>query len=459
MGGAFCSIADDATAIFFNPAGMAFLRGTSMEMDALIVNGQFRFVPSDTPPGTVVPPKGYSGATQQPFIPLASIYLTHRLNERIALGFGLYTPNGLATNWTNFHDSDPYNGKYVGRFAGSRAGLQQYWVQPTVAVRLTKSQALSVGVAFVHTHLFLEESILNPLDKPDDFGRRLAEEIFPGTDPNAAFRSFSRLLPEGRLRAAAVGNKFGVAAGYLFKHKKSGTSIGLNYRSHVVTHLKGDAAFAFTKTGSILPFLSKDRTLETEFPNQGISATLVTPGTYVVGISNSRIWHGTLAVDFRLQDFHRFQDLPINFEKTHDSKGNEIGTPAERRINFNFVNSYMVQVGYEHEVTSPKGPARMRPMLKGVTLRAGYVYDRSPVPEKSIGPLFPDTNRHSWTAGMTKPLTKVDLSLFYQFMQFINTTTNVAANQYQFTNGEYRNFANLIGLGMQFHLGGRHAND
>lgn len=455
MGGAFTAIADDPTAIFFNPAGIAFLRGTTMEMDSLIVNGQFRFIPNDTPAGAVVPAKGYSGATQQPFIPIASLYFTKRISNRLAVGFGGYTPAGLAANWTNFNDSDPASGKYVGRFAGSRAALQQYWFQPTVAVRLSNSQALALGIAFVHTHLFLEQSFLNPLEKPEEFGLGLARAVFPGVDPEAAYRSFARLLPEGRLRAAATANKYGVAVGYLYKHRSSGTNIGLNYRSHVVSHLKGKASFAFTNTGALLPFLPKTNTLDVQFPNQGIAATFVTPGQYAVGISNSKMAGGTLAFDFVVQDFRRFQDLPINFEKTRDADGDEIGTPPERRLNFNFHNSYVFRAGYEHAApASLPGPAMLRKMFKDVTLRAGYVFDKSPVPEKSVGPLFPDTDRHSWTVGMTKSLRAVDLSLFYQFMQFVNTKTNVPANNYQFTNGEYRNFANLIGMGLRWRQGG-----
>ena len=47
MGGAFTAVADDPTAIFFNPAGIAYLKGMQVSMDMLIVAGQFRFIPSD----------------------------------------------------------------------------------------------------------------------------------------------------------------------------------------------------------------------------------------------------------------------------------------------------------------------------------------------------------------------------------------------------------------------------
>ena len=453
MGGAFTSIADDPSALFFNPAGIAFLNGTNLQMDSLVVAGQFRFFPSATPPGAVVPAKGFSGTNHLPFIPIASMYFTRRVNKKLAVGFAAYTPFGLAANYTNFNDSDPANTKFVGRFAGSRAMLQQYWFQPTVAYRLTPNTAISVGLAFVHTHILLEQSFLNPYDKGDDFGRRLALTIFPGQDPDAAFRSFARLAPEGRLRAAAVANAPGISAGFLYKSPKSGTNIGMMVRSAVVSHLEGKASFAFAGTGALVPFLPKDQTLPLVFPNQAIKGLFTTPATYVIGISNNRVWHGTLAFDFRLQQFNRFQDFPINFTVTKDARGRDLGTQPERRLVFDFGNSWLLQGGYERPISADKVPKMMRSLMSDVTLRAGYVFDHSPVPDKSVGPLFPDSSRNSVTVGMTKKRGNLDLTLFYQRMMMLDRVTNVPDNNYQFTNGDYRNFAHLAGMSMRMRLG------
>ena len=108
----------------------------------------------------------------------------------------------------------------------------------------------------------------------------------------------------------------------------------------------------------------------------------------------------------------------------------------------------LLQAGYERALGAARG------MLKDVTWRAGYVYDRTPVVDKSVGPLFPDSSRHSITAGMTKRVGQMELTLFYQAMQMINRTVDVPANSYQFTTGDYRNFAHLAGAGMRFRLGG-----
>src|SRR5882724_5564461 len=141
MGGAFTSIADDGSALFFNPAGIAFQKGLKLEMDALTVTGLFRFTPSLTPPGTTVPANGYSGSVKPHFIPVANLYLSKDISKRFTFGFGVMVPFGLSANFTNFHDGDPTGTKFVGRFDGTRARLESYWFQPTLAYQLTESSA------------------------------------------------------------------------------------------------------------------------------------------------------------------------------------------------------------------------------------------------------------------------------------------------------------------------------
>jgi hypothetical protein len=208
MGNAFTGIADDGSALVYNPAGIAFQPGTHLTMDTSVVVGLFRFTPSATPPGQVVPPNGYSQNIKPKFIPLAFFYITHQISSKWTIGFATFTPFGLSANSTNFNDADPNLTKFVGRFAGTRVRLESYWFQPTVAYKINENLAISVAPAFVHTHLFLEESILNPLGYDDGlkFGRTAAPTILPGLPVNQAAAIIARLLPEGRSRIAGTGN-------------------------------------------------------------------------------------------------------------------------------------------------------------------------------------------------------------------------------------------------------------
>lgn len=441
MGGAFAATADDASAIFYNPAGIAFQKGTQLESDMLAVVGLFRFFPGNAPVGQQVPSNGFSGLVKPHFIPVGGLYATHTLTPKWTLGFGIFVPFGLAANFENFNDGDPQNTKYPARYAGDRAALQEYWFQPTVAYRLAENHSIAIGVAYVHTHIFLQESILNPLTDGKDFGKEFAPTIFPGIDPTLAAASIARLLPEGRFRAAATANSPGASLGYMYKNPRLKTNVGITWRSAVANHLHGNAAFSFLSNGTLPQFLPSGTTMNTLFPNQKISGTFTTPATYSIGVSNSAFKNTTFELDFEIQDFRRFKDFPINFSKT----GDDIATPAEQRLKFDFTNSYVVKFGMEKHFQQ----------FGGADVRAGYSFDHSPVPDKSVNALFPDSTRNSLTVGLSKARGNMELSAYYQAMFFVDRVTNVADNVNQYTNGDYNNFAHLLGVGLRLFPGGR----
>jgi long-chain fatty acid transport protein len=436
MGTAFTSVADDGSALFYNPAGIAFSEGMNFQMDNLAVVGLFRFVPSDPAPGTSVPEKGFSGSIKPKFIPVGSLYFTKKLSERLAFGFGMFAPFGLAANFTNFNDSDPALTKYTGRFAGTRAKLESFWFQPTVAYKLTKNSSVAVGLALVHTHLLIESSFLNPKDDALDFGREAAATVFPGVDKEQAARVIARLLPEGRSRIAGTANSPGFNLGYLYKKPDGKFNFGFMFRSAVTNHLKGKASFAFGTGYALEKFVGEDLLFKA-FPNQDITGSFTTPATYSAGVSRKGPFDSLISFDMRLQDYKRFASVPLNFSKTV-ATDKAVRTPAERRLIFDFRNSWVAAVGMEK---------KMRPDM---SMRLGYIFDRSPVVDKSVGPLFPDSDRHSFTLGATKTMRGVDFTMFYEAMQFVNRTVNVPANNIQGTNGEYRNFAHLLGTSLRF---------
>jgi len=440
MGGAFAAIANDGSAIFYNPAGIAFQKGMRMQMDMLAVIGLFRYFPSDSPPGTVIPEKGYNLNTSPHMILVGGMYLTKDVSPKLTFGFGTFAPFGLAANATNFKDSDPANLKYVGRFAGTRAKLESFWLQPTLGYQLTKNSSIGIGIALVHTHLLLEQSIINPYSADGQvFGENLASKIFPGADPTQAGKFIARLLPEGRSRLAGTSNSPGFNVGYLYKHEKAKTNIGLMWRSAVTHHLSGRASFAFTTGYPLEPFIGKD-TIPNLFPAQDIKGSFTTPATYSFGVSNSAFFNSTISFQVDFQDFHRFGDVPVNFSKTV-AQGTAL--PSELKVPFSFENSYILRAGVDKSVGEKSA------------VRFGYFFDHSPVKDPSVGALFPDSSRNNLTFGLSRIMGNKEFSFFYQAMWLVNRTTFAAENINQFTNGTYNNFVHLVGLGMRMHIGAK----
>lgn len=451
MGTAFIATADDPSAIFYNPAGIAFQSGVHMEADLGGVVGLFRFTPSSTPVGQVVPPDGYSGSIKPHIIPLANMYATMQYNDKITFGFGIFTPFGLSADFDNFHDGDPDLTKFVGRFAGTSAALQTFWLQPTIAYKITKNSAFAAGPAFVHTHLIIQQSILNPLGDGLTFGRDAASTVFPGVPQEQAAEVIARMLPEGRSRVAGTANSPGAAAGYLYKNDRFKTDLGLMWRSAVTNHLSGKASFAFGDQPYTLEQYVGSSFLYNAFPDQHVTGSFTEPATWGAGISNHSFFHTRIELDARFQDYQRFRsvplDFPINSQNTRFYSGGvpgdnttAVAIDPEKILAFDFHNSWNIGLGLERAINDK------------TTIRMGYLWDKSPVPDQSVGPYFPDANRNSFTVGATRKQGDKDLSFFYEAMWFENRVVNVAANDNVFTNGDYHNFAHLFGLSMQLNM-------
>ena len=185
MGGAFTGLADDATAVYFNPAGITQLEGTQVSFGFSIptVEGKFKSAGSETDleRGTF-------------FIP--NFYITSKMNEKLSLGFGAYTIFGLGFEWPD---------SFEGRFApgGKNAQLTTLTLSPVVAYQVTDKLSLSLGGRVEYADLKLENKIF----------------LGPGA-------------PE--VSSEISGDDFGYAwnAAMLYKFSDS-FSAGLNYRSKI----------------------------------------------------------------------------------------------------------------------------------------------------------------------------------------------------------------------------------
>jgi len=81
MAGAFTAVADDGSAVYYNPAGISQIDGTSIEAGVALISPELRYT---TPGGAT------ETSTKSATAP--SFFMTHRLTDRLSAGFGLYAP-------------------------------------------------------------------------------------------------------------------------------------------------------------------------------------------------------------------------------------------------------------------------------------------------------------------------------------------------------------------------------
>jgi len=136
IGGAFAGIADDASAIYYNPAGLAF-QNQSMSVS---VNG-FNVWPTYT----------YSDSFGRNIINKSSttipqVFMAFKAGERLTLGFGAYVPYaGGGVEWDN---------RDLGLYIKSSLGILS--LTPTLAYAL--NEKVSIGLNLNVYRSFLEDS-------------------------------------------------------------------------------------------------------------------------------------------------------------------------------------------------------------------------------------------------------------------------------------------------------------
>jgi len=80
-----------------------------------------------------------------------------------------------------------------------------------------------------------------------------------------------------------------------------------------------------------------------------------------------------------------------------------------------------------------------------VEISTGYMFDRTPIPKRTLGPELPDSTRHIFTGGCSFKKSHFRFNMGYQATFFNNTRSHMKN-----MNGKYTGFAHLIMFGMEY---------
>ena len=131
MGGAFIAIADDPSAVFWNPAGITQFDGKTVGLyfTDIIPSGSYKF---DLAGVDASFSKHYSAGLFAFYIPLS---------DNLTAGLAVYTPSGLGTNW----DGKDFVTLTGGKELEWMSKIAMVTVSPVIAYKI--SDTLSLGVA------------------------------------------------------------------------------------------------------------------------------------------------------------------------------------------------------------------------------------------------------------------------------------------------------------------------
>jgi long-chain fatty acid transport protein len=242
LGGNYRAVANDWSAMFWNPAGLAFSQGLKAGVSVELVtptvgytagpsllNGQF----SGTSATEVKnEPKTF-------VIPAAGIYLS---TGKLALGLGFWAPFGLGAKWDLLNTS-AYNKSYP--VFDLEDNLQVIDIHPTLAYKVSEKLSIGVGASVILADIMIRKPNFTP--NPFMYNRDLLtvlnanpatkavmDQVGAGT--NAFKPPYDHLITEGTLDGNGTG--FGFNAGLMFKPMET-FSIGLSVKYYGNVALEG----------------------------------------------------------------------------------------------------------------------------------------------------------------------------------------------------------------------------
>lgn len=335
------AIADEASTIFFNPAGMARLSGNQTQLSLTYIAPQAHYRATSATRAAGLGGSAITGnsspSDSAENVLLPALYGVWAVNPDLRLGLAINTPWGMATD---------YDDNWVGRYHALRSEVKTINLSPTVSYRLNPQWSIGVGAQAQYMKAKLSNAV--------DFGSALAA-AGAGVAPGSA---------DGKARVTGDDWGYGLSAGVLFQPRDD-TRFGLSYRSAVKHTLQGEAAFT-----------SVPAALSAAFANTGAQAGITTPETVSLGAYHDLSKEWAVMADLTWTRWSRFDELRIEFD--NPLRGDSV---TDEKWN----NGWFGAIGVHY-----------RPSEKW-TLKAGLAFDQTPVPDSTRTPRIPDGDRY-WMA-------------------------------------------------------------
>jgi len=280
---------------------------------------------------------------------------------------------------------------WEGRYISTFASLRSLFINPVVSWQAHPKLSLAFGVDFVFSDIEQKKALsFRPLPVPD--GRT-------------------------KLHADGVSGGYNVA---LLYHVNRIIDLGISYRSKVKVKYRGDV------TNKQVPDF-----LAPYAPKGEVTVDIDLPPILATGIAAALTENLTVEADLFWIGWSTYDTLKADFEEPVRKAFAKFVAPVPR--DYHDVLTYSFGLKY-----------RLKPDL---VLRAGYMYDTSPVPEKTVDPILPDADRNEISVGIgfTRNPYTLDLTYYAVLVKDRKVTNNI--NDF---NGKYESFVNLIALNLGY---------
>jgi len=328
QGAATIAHTDDPSAIFWNPALINKLQGTQIQLGTTLIFPSRKFK-SDS--------SGNTFKTEPDVFYPSTLFITHKFNDKISAGLGVFNPFGLGTRW-----DDDWEGRYI----ATNSEMQTFNINPAVSYKITPDVTVAAGLDFLLLDATLEKKINLPV-------------LY-------ALLGLPILSRDGEQKFEGDGNGVGYNLGILLEPHRD-IAIGASYRSEI----KID--------GKVTHTLPEGEPLGL-FPNTKGKTTIKLPRQALAGIYYKGFDPFTFEIGFRWEGWSSYEELKIELDQL-------VAGSTTSLTKKNWKDTYAMQLGAKYQLN------------ESVALLAGYFYGGNPVPDETFEPSIPDANTSYYSIG------------------------------------------------------------
>ncbi|WP_323754401.1 OmpP1/FadL family transporter [Marinobacter sp.] len=354
---------ENATTVFFNPAGMSQLSGTNISFGAAILDIDAEAKSSSARNTLGGPVQGSNGGDIADPAVLPNFYLTHEVSDSIDVGFGIHAPYGLAADYEN---------DFKGRFFADKTELTAIAFTPSVAVNNGKGLSMGIGMNIMYAE--------GRLTKYQDIRGALAQQVgAAAAGPLADAYEAQFGAPYADIEGDDVAVNFRV--GFLYEMSDR-TQFGLTAQTGTEFELDGDAEISnFPVQSAQSPIGLAPTTL-----NEQVRVPLAIPESITAGARHQLSDTVTLLAGATYARWGRFEELDIYSREGGSGEISGMTGDPITHITEEWKNTWQFNVGGIWQATPEWA------------FKAGYAFDESPV-DQYLTARIPSEDRHWLTLG------------------------------------------------------------
>jgi long-chain fatty acid transport protein len=292
---------------------------------------------------------------------IPNAYITHKINDKVSVGMGAFAHFGLGVEWPQY---------WEGRFTPgtTKTILKTNSISPVIAFKPLENLSIGLGPYIQYFDIQLNNLVF----------------IAPPTPP---------ITPNNNRAQTADANltannwDWGWQAGFQLKIVE-GLTFGAAYLSEI-RHKINDGDQKLTSLANGAAILK-----------QGFSGEFTLPATLRLGLA----WQGgpwVVEAGAQWTEWTSYKTLQAIFEN-----GTSLTSPK------NWHNAWLWRIGAQYRVN------------KYLDLRAGFLYDETPIPSSTMDPLVPSGDRKGYCGGLGLHFDRLTFDVAYNFIQDESRTWN-----------------------------------